>query len=367
MLERIVSVAAAAVVLVACKGGGSSSGGPMSDPSSGASAPAGDVSLNGSGASFPQPLYAKWIDTYQSQEKRTKINYQSVGSGAGIKNISDKTVDFGASDAPMNDEQLGKAGGKIIHVPMTLGAVVLTYNVPGAPDHLQLTPEVVSGIFLGEITTWNDPKIASLNASAKLPAQKIGVVFRSDGSGTTAVFTDYLSKASPAFRAKVGTGTSVKWPNGTGANKNDGVAAQIKQTPGSFGYVELAFALQTKQPVVVLKNKSGKFVEPTLDAITAAAAGAAAKMPEDMRISITDADGDGAYPISAFTYILVYEESPDAAKSQALASFLWWGIHEGQKLGAPLHYAPLPAEVVTKAEARLKLLKGAGKPLLAGK
>ncbi len=366
MLQRILGVAAAAVVFVACKGGDSTSGG-ASSASSGSSAPAGDVSLNGSGASFPQPLYAKWIEAYQSQEKHTKINYQSVGSGAGIKNISDKTVDFGASDAPMSDEQLAKAGGKIIHVPTTLGAVVLTYNVPGAPDHLQLTPEVVSGIFLGEITTWNDPKIASLNTSAKLPAQKIAVVYRSDGSGTTAVFTDYLSKASAPFKEKVGAGTSVKWPSGTGANKNDGVAAQIKQTPGSFGYVELAFALQTKQPVVVLKNKAGKFVEPTLEAITAAASGAAAKMPEDLRISITDAEGDAAYPISAFTYVLVYEESPDAQKAQAVASFLWWGIHDGQKLGPPLHYAPLPAEVVTKAEARLKLLKGAGKPLLAGK
>jgi phosphate transport system substrate-binding protein len=211
-MQRLMLGVAAAAMVVACKGGGDSSPSPSGSGSAAQANPASaEVSLNGSGASFPQPLYSKWIDTYQTQNKGIKINYQSVGSGAGIKNISDKTVDFGASDAPMNDEQLGKAtGGKIVHVPMTLGAVVLTYNIPGAPDHLKLSPEVVSAIFLGEVTTWNDAKITALNPDAKLPAQKIGVVYRSDGSGTTAVFTDYLSKASAPFKEKVGTGTSVK-------------------------------------------------------------------------------------------------------------------------------------------------------------
>lgn len=354
--------------LTACKGdsGGGSSGGPSA--SGGAAGPsAGAVSLNGSGASFPSPLYSKWIAEYQGQTPGAKINYQSVGSGAGIKAIADKTVDFGASDAPMTDEQLSKAGGKIIHIPTTLGAVVVTYNLKDAPDHLKMSPEVVAGIFLGDIKSWDDAKIKELNPGVALPAQAIGVVTRSDGSGTTAVFTDYLSKVSAAWKEKVGSGTSVKWPAGTGANKNDGVAAQVKQTPGAVGYVELAFAMQTKQPTATLKNKAGKFVDAALPGITAAAAGAAAKMPDDLRVSITDADGDAAYPISAFTYLLVYEDMADKAKGQALAKFLWWGLHDGQKLGAPLHYAELPAEVVAKAEVKVKSLRAGGEPALSVK
>lgn len=352
--------------LFGCKGEDSGAGPSAgAKPSGDAKPAASSVSLNGSGATFPNPLYAKWIADYQAANPSVKINYQSIGSGAGIKAITDKTVDFGASDAPMTDEQISKAGRTIIHVPMTLGAVVVTYNVKDAPDHLKLTPEVLSSIFLGEIKSWDDAKIKELNPDAKLPALGIGVVTRSDGSGTTAVFTDYLSKVSPAWKEKVGTGTSVKWPAGTSANKNDGVAAQIKQTPGAIGYVELAFAIQTKQPTAMLKNKAGKFVDAALEGITAAAAGAAAKMPGDLRISITDAEGDAAYPISAFTYVLVDEDGPDAAKREALTKFLWWGIHDGQKLGAALHYAALPSEVVTKAEAKLRSLKAGGKPALA--
>lgn len=358
------------LTLAACKGD-SSGGAPTGSsaaPSGGATgASAGAVSLNGSGASFPSPLYAKWVAEYQTQSPGVKINYQSLGSGAGIKAISDKTVDFGASDAPMTDEQLGKAGGKILHIPTTLGAVVVTYNVKDAPDHLKLSPEVVAGIFLGDIKSWDDGKIKELNPGVTLPAQAIGVVTRSDGSGTTAVFTDYLSKVSAAWKERVGAGTSVKWPTGTGANKNDGVAAQVKQTPGAVGYVELAFAMQTKQPTATLKNKAGKFVDAALPGITAAAAGAAAKMPDDLRFSITDAEGDAAYPISAFTYMLVYEDAADKAKGQALAKFLWWGLHDGQKLGAALHYAELPAEVVAKAEAKVKALKAGGEPAYTGK
>jgi phosphate transport system substrate-binding protein len=370
MREGLRWFAAATFVCVsACKGGGDSSGPvPGAAPGSGSATPSaasGDVTIAGAGASFPNPLYAKWIQEYQAVHKTVKINYQSVGSGAGIKAISDKTVDFGASDAPMTDEQQTKAGGKLVHVPMTIGAVVLTYNVPGAPDHLKMDQATLAGIFLGEIKKWNDPKIVALNADAKLPATDIGVVYRSDGSGTTAVFTDYLSHISEGWKSKVGSGTSVKWPTGIGANKNDGVANQVKQTPGAIGYVELAFAIQTKQPVVVLKNHAGKFVEPTLEGITAAASGAASHMPEDLRVSIVDAEGDTAYPISAFTYVLVYEDMPDAAKAKALVDFLWWGVHDGQKYGPTLHYATLPAEVVAKDEAKLKALKAGGKPVLA--
>ncbi|MDB4997637.1 MAG: phosphate transporter, periplasmic phosphate-binding protein [Myxococcaceae bacterium] len=351
---------------VGCKGDSASSGPTPGAVGSGGTTSAsggGDVALNGSGSTFVNPILSKWVSEYQAKNK-TKINYQPVGSGAGIKAITDKTVDFGATDAPMNDDQLAKAGGKILHIPLTLGAVVVTYNLKDAPPKLQLTPEVLAGIFSGEIKTWNDPKILAVNAGAKLPAQSIGVVYRSDGSGTTAVFTDYLSKVSPTWKAKVGQGTSVKWLTGTGANKNDGVANQIKQTPGAIGYVELAFARQTKQPVALLKNKAGKFVEPTLEGTTAAAAGLATKLPDDMRVSLTDADGEGAYPIAAFTYALVYEDTPSFDKGQALAKFLWWGIHDGQKLGPALDYAPLPTEVVTKAEAKLKSLKSGGKVLL---
>ncbi len=357
--------AVGAIGAVGCKGDSGSGPAPGAASSGGTTSASGggDVALNGSGSTFVNPILSKWVSEYQAKNK-TKINYQPVGSGAGIKAISDKTVDFGATDAPMNDDQLAKAGGKILHIPLTLGAVVVTYNVKDAPPKLQLTPELLAAIFSGEIKTWNDPKILAVNAGAKLPAQNIGVVYRSDGSGTTAVFTDYLSKVSPTWKEKVGQGTSVKWLTGTGANKNDGVANQIKQTPGAIGYVELAFARQTKQPVALLKNKAGKFVEPTLEGTTAAAAGIATKLPDDMRVSLTDADGDTAYPIAAFTYALVYEDTPSFDKGQALAKFLWWGIHDGQKLGPALDYAPLPAEVVTKAEAKLKSLKSGGKVLL---
>jgi phosphate transport system substrate-binding protein len=370
-MKKLFWILAAGVTVLGfgCKGGDSSQASGTTPSGSATAAPAADsnVVLNGSGATFPNPLYQKWIQEYQRANPKVKINYQSVGSGAGIKAITDKTVDFGASDAPMSDEQLGKAGAKLLHVPMTLGAVVVTYNVAGAPDHLKLSPEVLAGMFLGDIKKWNDPKITALNAGAKLPDTAVGIVYRSDGSGTTAVFTDYLSKVSPDWKTKIGTGTSVKWPTGTGANKNDGVTNQIKQTPGAVGYIELAYAVQTQQPTASLKNKSGKFVDPSLDAITAAAAASSSKIPDDLRVSITDAEGDAAYPISAFTYILVYQDMTDASKAKALADFLWWGVHDGQKLGAPLQYAVLPAEVVTKDEAKLKSLTAGGKTLLAGK
>jgi len=323
------------------------------------------VSLNGAGATFPFPLYSKWISEYGKANPGVKINYQSVGSGAGIKQTLDKTVDFGASDAPMTEEELGKAPGKLHHIPTTLGAVVVTYNVPEVATALKLTPEVVTGIFMGEIKKWNDAKIASLNEGVKLPASSITPVYRSDGSGTTAVFTDYLAKVSPTWKEKVGAGKSVKWPSGLGGKGNEGVTGSVKATPGTIGYVELAYAKQNKLPVALLKNASGKFVEPTLEGVSAAAAAFADKIPEDLRVSITNAPGDTSYPVAAFTYLLVYEDGANAEKSKAFAKFAWWAIHAGQEFNEPLFYSKLPAEIVKKDEAKLKLLKAEGKPVLS--
>jgi phosphate transport system substrate-binding protein len=323
------------------------------------------IELNGAGATFPFPLYSKWVSEYQKAHPDVRINYQSIGSGGGIRQITEKTVDFGASDAPMKDDQLAKAPGKLVHVPMTLGAVVLAYNLPDVKTGLKLTPEVIAGIYLGDIKTWDDEKVAKLNPDVKLPKDAITVAYRSDGSGTTAVFTDYLSKVSPAFKDKVGSSTSVKFPVGLGAKGNEGVAGQIKTTPGCIGYVELAYAKQTGATYAVLANSAGKFVEPSLDAITAAAAGAVKNMPDDLRVSITNAEGEAAYPIASFTYILVYQDMPiPAPKAKALVDFLSWAIHDGQKLGPDLSYAPLPAEVVAKDETKLKGLMVGGKPIM---
>jgi phosphate transport system substrate-binding protein len=373
MKNTLAAVLTCAVFALGCKGSGDSS--PTSSSSatgSAASTPTGAsgggaVTLNGAGATFPNPLYQKWISTYSAANKNVTINYQSVGSGAGVKNITDKTVDFGASDAPMSDDELKAASAPILHIATTIGAVVITYNVKDVPDKLMLSPEVLSEIFLGTIKNWNDPKIAALNPGVKFPTQAIGVAYRADGSGTTAVFTDYLSKVSADWKTKVGTGKTVTWPTGTGAKGNDGVTNQVKSTAGSLGYVELAYALQTKLPMAQLKNHAGKFVYPSVDSINAAAAGAAANLPDDLRMSITDADGDATYPIAAFTYILVYKDMQDAAKGGALANFLWWGVHDGQKLGAPLDFAALPATVVAKDEDKIKSLTAGGKPAYTAK
>ena len=343
--------------LAACsnQGGGASGKEPAKEA---------NINLTGAGATFPFPLYSKWVAEYQKRDPRVRINYQSIGSGGGIRQITERTVDFGASDAIMSADQLAKATGKLLHIPTTLGAVVVTYNVPGVTGALKLAPDVLAGIFLGEIKKWNDPKIAALNAGVQLPDQAITVVHRSDGSGTTNVFTDYLAKVSPAWKEKVGVGTSVRFPTGLGGKGNEGVTGQVKTTPGTIGYVELAYAIQNQLPYAQLKNQAGHFVEPKIDSITAAAAGAAANLPEDLAVSITDAPGADAYPISAFTYVLVYQDSADRTKAEALAKFLWWAIHDGQALAAPLHYAPLPATVVTKVEAKLKTLTAGGQPLL---
>jgi phosphate transport system substrate-binding protein len=324
----------------------------------------GMVSLNGAGATFPYPLYSKWMSEYNTKNPNVRINYQSIGSGGGIRQITAKTVDFGASDTPMGADEASKAPSKLLHIPTTMGAVVVTYNVAGASTPLKLTGEVLADVFLGKIAKWNDPRIAADNPEASLPDKKINVVSRSDGSGTTGVFTEYLAKVSAEFKNKVGAGKSVKWPTGLSAKGNEGVTGQVKTTPGSVGYVELAYATQNKMPVASIKNKAGEFVIPSIAAITAA--GADITMPEELHVSITDSPSAGAYPIAAYTYMLVYEESPDATKAKTLAEFLWWAIHDGQQYAEALHYAPLPDRVVKKVETRLKTLKSGGKALLAG-
>jgi phosphate transport system substrate-binding protein len=317
--------------------------------------------INGAGATFPFPIYSKWFSDYNKLHPDVQINYQSIGSGGGIKQFAEKTVDFGATDAPMSEEEMKKAPGAQ-HIPTVMGAVVVVYNVPGLTD-LKLTPATLAGIFLGKISNWNDPALAAENSGAKLPDLAISVAHRSDGSGTTAVFTDYLSKVSPEWKSGPGDGKSVSWPVGLGGKGNDGVTAIVKSTEGAVGYVELAYANQNKLTVAGLRNKDGKFVKPTLESVSAAAA--EVEMPEDYRVSITDAPGPDSYPISAFTYLLVYRDQPDAAKGAALLHFIWWAIHERQKSAPSLDYAPLPKPVVKKIEATLQKLKVNGKAVLA--
>ncbi len=316
--------------------------------------------INGAGATFPFPLYSKWFSEYNKLHPNERFNYQSIGSGGGVKQITEKTVDFGASDAPMSDGELQKAQG-VVHIPTVLGAVAVVYN--GAPAGLKLTPDALADIFLGKITRWNDPKLQSIPGQPKLPDTAITVVHRSDGSGTTAVFTDYLGKVSPAWKTGVGTGKAVKWPVGLGGKGNEGVTGSVKSTPGSVGYVELAYARQNALTMAAIKNADGNFVMPSIETTSAAAAGV--DMPADFRVSITNAKGKDAYPISSFTYILIYKDQPDAAKGKAIGQFLWWAIHDGQKLAGPLDYAPLPKAVVAKVEAALKGITAGGKSVIA--
>jgi len=323
------------------------------------------IEIQGAGATFPFPLYSKWVAEYQKVDPRIRINYQSTGSGGGIRQITERVIDFGATDAPMTEEELAKVSGKILHIPTALGAVVLAYNLPGV-SKLNLSPEVVAGIFLGEIKNWNDPAIARLNSGAALPNRPIAVVYRTDGSGTTAVFTEYLSKVNASWKEKVGAGKSVRFPVGLGAKGNEGVSGQMKITPGSMGYVELAYARQSRLAYAALQNSKGQFVEPSLESVTAAAQ-SVEEMPDDLRISIVDAPGELAYPMAAFTYILVYEEQAEVVKGKEMAQFLWWALHEGQRYGAALHYAPLPSQVITKAEAKLREMKSGQQVLLSTK
>ena len=311
------------------------------------------LSINGAGATFPYPMYSKWFDEYHKKNPNLQINYQSIGSGGGIKQVTEGTVDFGATDGPMNDEQLkayqDKHGSGILHFPTVLGAVVPTYNIPGVDAALNFTPDALAGIFLGKITKWNDPLIASANKGVKLPADDIVVVHRADGSGTTYCWTDYLSKVSDEWKTKVGKGTSVNWPSpaSLGGKGNEGVTGTVKNTPNSIGYVELIYAETNKIPYGNVKNAAGVFVKATLASVSAAAAGSAKEIPDDFRVSITNAPGKAAYPISTFTWLLIPEKFTDAAKRDALKGFLKWALADGQNYAESLSYAKLPKEVVT--------------------
>ena len=317
------------------------------------------VDLNGAGATFPQPIYSKWMSDYAAATG-IKINYQSKGSGAGIQQLISRTVDFGATDGPMSDDEMSRAqGGKVFHFPTVLGAVVITYNLPEVTTPLKLTGDVISAIFLGKITKWNDARVAALNSGVKLPGTDILVVHRSDGSGTTYIFTDYLAKVSPEWASGPGKGKEVKWPVGLGGQGNEGVAGQVKQTPGSIGYVELAYANQNRLPAALVRDADGQFVAPTIESISAAAAGAIAALgPDtDYRISIVNTSGANAYPISSFTWLLVYETQTDAVKGRKLVDFLRWVYTTGQGSAASLDYAPLPSSLTERLKTRLDQIK----------
>ncbi len=314
------------------------------------------ASLSGAGATFPAPLYSRWISDFEKVNPETKLNYQPIGSGGGIKQFIDGTVDFGGTDAPMTDEQIAKVKGNVLHVPTALGAVVFTFNVAGVQKPLNLTPETACGIAMGKISTWNDKRLLSLNAGVTLPSAPLTFVHRSDGSGTSAIFTDYLSKVCPEWKDKVGSGTAVNWPVGLGGKGNDGVSGLIKQTPNSIGYVELVFAEKNKLPVAALKNKAGKIVSPSTNSVTQAFADSVAKLPSDFRMSITDADGAASYPISGITYLLV-RKNMSKEVGVPLVKFIKWGLRDGQKICPSLSYAQLPAEVVSRVEKALNVIE----------
>ncbi len=320
----------------------------------------GQTTLNGAGATFPNPMYSKWFSEYHKIHSDIQINYQPIGSGGGIRQVTEGTVDFGASDMPMTDEQLKAADAKlktkILNIPTVLGAVVPAYNIPGVSGEVKFTPEVLAGIYLGKITNWNDAAIAKVNPDIKFPNQEIVVVHRSDGSGTTFIWTDYLSKVSPEWKSEVGADTSVKWPKGLGGKGNDGVAGSVRQLPGSIGYVELIYAVQNKILYGSVRNSAGVFLKASLEGVTAAAA-SAPKMPADFRVSITNAPGKDAYPISSFTWLLIPQQSKDPAKGKILADFLNWMVTDGQKMTSALSYAPLPENVVAKVKETIKQIK----------
>jgi phosphate transport system substrate-binding protein len=316
----------------------------------------GQTTVNGAGATFPNPMYQKWFSEYHKTHPDIQFNYQSIGSGGGIRQVLAQTVDFGASDGPMTDEQLSQAKVKILHIPTVMGAVVPAYNVPGVSTELKFTPDALAGIFLGKITTWNDPAIAKANPGVNLPNQPIIVVHRSDGSGTTYIFTDYLSKVSSEWANGPGKGTSVKWPVGLGGKGNEGVAGMIRQMQGGIGYIELIYAVQNKIDYGLVKNAAGTFVKASLESVTAAAA-SVKSMPADFRVSITNAPGKDAYPVSSFTWLLIPEKSKEAAKGKILADFLNWMVDDGQKMTAELTYAPLPGSVAEKVKGAIKLVQ----------
>lgn len=315
------------------------------------------ISLNATGATFPAPIYQKWFEAYHSAHSNVQINYQALGSGAGIAQLTAGTVDFGASDMPLTDDMLSKMKGKVLHFPTVLGAVVPTYNIPGVTADLNFTQKALAGIYLGTITKWNDPEIAKANPGVKLPGDDIVVVHRSDGSGTSFIFTDFLSKVSPDWKSKVGASTSPSWPVGLGGKGNDGVMGLVKQTPDSLGYVELIYALSQKIPYGSVQNATGRFLKADLAGVTAAAAGAAKEMPADFRVSITNAPGAAAYPISSFTWLLIPAKFDDAAKRDAVKGFLSWMLTGGQGMNESLSYAKLPTAVVAKEQKQIALIQ----------
>ena len=326
------------------------------------------VALNGAGATFPNIIYQNWMLTYNQAHPDVKLNYQSIGSGGGIRQFSDGTVDFGGTDAPMTDSAIAAIQGNVLHIPTVMGAVVVAYNLPGLSQPVRLTADVVADIFLGKITSWSDARITSINSGLTLPSQDIIVVHRSDGSGTSFVFTDYLSKVSSDWQQKVGRGTSVNWPVGLGGRGNEGVSATVNQTPGAIGYVELAYAVINKIPFATLRNSSGNWISANLESVTAAAAGAMKDMGPntDFRVSITNSPGAQAYPVASFTWFLIHKTYSDAAKARALVQFVWWAETEGQAKAPEVGYAPLPPQMRPWIQARLKAITAGGRAVWTG-
>ena len=354
------AIACFATIAVGCQ---PDSGKRGDSSASTAGVPSGGIDLTGAGATFPYPIYSRWFAEYAAKTG-IKINYQDIGSGGGIKQLSEQTVDFGASDAPMSDEELaGAKGGPVAHIPMVVGVVAIAYNLPALTQPLKLTGPLVADIFLGKITKWNDPRITALNPGARLPASDILVVHRSEGSGTTFIFTDYLSAVSPAWKAGPGQGKSVQWPTGIGERGNEGVSGHIKQTPGAIGYVELAYVKQNRLSAAALQNASGEFVEPSAASATAAAEAAIAKLPanSDYRVSIVNSPGAQTYPITSFTWFLVYAKMSDVSKAKKLDAFMRWALTDGQKNAAALDYAPLPPALAASLTSRIDSIAGQAK------
>jgi len=350
---------------------GGASAGTSAGPSAGSatvasSSTGASVGLTGAGSTFVKPLMDKWSSEYPKSHPGFRLNYQGIGSGGGIKQISERTVDFGATDGPMTDDQLKKASGEILHIPVTMGAVVPIYNLPQVKKSLVFSGPVLADLFLGKINKWNDPRLVELNPDAGLPDEPVTIVHRSDGSGTTYIFTDYLAKVSKDWAGGPGKATTVNWPVGRGAKGNDGVAGDVKQNQGSLGYVELIYAANNNITYGDVQNAAGKPVHASEQSVSAAA-GALKTIPPDLRVSITNVEGDNAYPISGFVWVLVYKEQSDAAKGQATVDFLWWATHEGQAMAAPMHYAPLPAEFIPLVEGKLSSVTAGGKSLHAPK
>jgi phosphate transport system substrate-binding protein len=342
---KLWAVAAGVVAAAACGGGGGGTG----------EAPA--VQINGAGATFPYPIYSKWFSEYNALHPNVRINYQSIGSGGGVRQLQNQTVFFGASDYPMNDEQLTGAPRPVLHFPTVVGSVVPAYNLSGVTAELKFTGPILANIFLGKITKWNDPALVAVNAGVTLPDRAITVVHRSDGSGTTFVWVDYLSKVSPEWKEKVGAATSVDWPVGLGGKGNEGVAGLVKLTDGAIGYVEPVYATQNQIPFGAVQNASGAFVKSSIASVTAVADGAAPTMPDDFRVSITNAPGDASYPIASFTWLLLYETSEDTVQSAAMVEFMKWALTDGQAFASELGYSPLPASVVEKELRALERIK----------